>query len=118
MNKNTKQEKNIVDAHKQALILSGQISDFQLKNLKTWPFLLFDDIDKIEIEYDFTKKQADDTNTNICAGEIIFNLIFKDSFKVKKDTKYIGLQNLRLWTKFLLWKDTKVIIKRNGKIWI
>ena len=112
-------DNTIVEEHRKMLVLSWELSDFQLKNLKTWPFLLFDNIDKVEISYDFTKtiQENDEEVEDLCAGKIEFNIIFNKNTKIKKEVKEKGLETLSLWTKFLFWNDTEVIIKRNGKIW-
>ena len=99
------EQEKMLEEHKKMLIMTGNLSDFQLNNLKTWPFIVFDDVSKVEIEYDFSEILKDDLGEaieGIGAGKVIFNL---SAAKVPTEEQ-IG--NLRTWTKFLFWKDTEV----------
>ena len=49
-----KKEKNVIDDHRQALMLSGNLSDWHLNNLKTWPRIVFDNVKDFTLVYDFT----------------------------------------------------------------
>lgn len=98
------QEKMLED-HKKMLIMTGNLSDFQLENLKTWPFIVFDNVSKVEIEYDFSevlKNDLGEDTEGIGAGKVTFNL---SADKVPKEDQ---IEKLRNWTKFLFWKDTEV----------
>ena len=110
-------EENIINAHRQALIISGSLSDFQLKNLKTWPFLLLNDLAKLKIKYDFNSNDPEATNAQLSAGTVTFD--FKFSKQVDRNSEQIisRLETLTMWTKFLFWKDTEVIFKKGGKKW-
>lgn len=104
-NKQINKESEMLEEHKRMLIMTGKLSDFQLENLKKWPFIVFDSVDKVEIEYDFseTKKDSDsDEVYGICAGKVVFNL------EATEPPKKNQIDTLKQWTKFLFWKDTKV----------
>jgi len=105
-NQKNKQEL-MLDDHKKMLIMTGKISDFQLKNLKTWPFILFDKVDKVELEYDFSEMVSDGSEAlteSIGAGKIAYNIKL-DSVPSKEN-----IETLKNWTKFLFWNDTLVEI--------
>jgi hypothetical protein len=114
--KNTEQETTVVDDHKKMLIMTGNLSDFQLDNLKKWPFILFDqELEKVEINYDFTKLIAE--KEELSPGRVSFNFTFKKNTKLSRDETKKKLELLTLWTRFLFWKETKVEFQRAGKKW-
>ena len=85
--------------------MTGNLSDFQLTNLKTWPFIVFDDVEKVEVNYDFSQIVKDERGeevSGIGAGKVVFNLSTKQIPKPEQ------IDKLKEWTKFLFWKDTKV----------
>lgn len=119
----SKEENDLVAKHRQATLLSGNISDFQITNLKTWPFILFGDhgLERVELQYDFTKSPEGYENEEeaiLNAGDITFDLYFKESPKLTKEDRDSKIKHLNLWTKFLFWNDTQVKVHRNGKKWV
>ena len=97
------------------VILTGNLSDFQLENLKKWPFLLFKDLDTVEITYDFTKLVAE--QEELSPGTIQFNFKFKKDISLDREHTRKQLDTLTLWTKFLFWKETEVKFLNSGKKW-
>jgi hypothetical protein len=104
----------IVDDHRNMLQVSKKISVFQENNLKSWAFLFFDNVDKVDISWDFFKKND---NKDFYAGKVTFNIKLKKGYKVDLEKAKIGLEQLDACTKFLFWKETKVVIKKSGKVW-
>jgi hypothetical protein len=111
----TKDESSIIEDHKKMVIMTGSLSDFQLQNLKTWPFLLFDGLETVEITYDFTKLVAE--QSELSPGTIQFNFNFKGELEPEKDLAKKQLETLSLWTRFMFWKETKVNFLKSGKKW-
>lgn len=106
-------DNNIIEEHKKMLIISGNLSDFQLENLKKWGFILFDGLKSVTINYDFSSDKA---NQIISEGTVEFDFIFdKDTVIENKDKK---IEQLTTWTRFLFWVETKVVVKKNGEIWV
>ena len=70
-----KQTESIIEDHKKMVIMTGSLSDFQLNNLKTWPFLLFDELETAEITYDFTKLVGE--QSELSPGTVQFNFIWR-----------------------------------------
>lgn len=107
----------ILNEHRQMLLFSGNISDFQLTNLKNWPYIVFgDELDKVEIHYDFKLAQPDEEKvTDITAGTVSFDLYFKNNERPSDIETQI--QYLEIWTKYLFWQDTNVSFKVEGKEW-
>ena len=117
--KTVSEQEQTIASHRQALLISGNLSDFQLKNLKTWPFLLFYNLETVSIEYDFSNDSAtDNTMNSLCAGKVTFDFKFnKRTYRTSKETVE-ALNNLTNWTKFIFWNDSEVSFKTNGKMWI
>jgi len=94
-----------LEEHKQIVIMTGNISDFQLKNLKTWPFILFDDVETVTIDYNFTetvKNEDGENSEGIGAGKVKF------SIKSKAEPTEKAIETIKNWTKVLFWNDTVV----------
>jgi hypothetical protein len=104
-------QKTILDDHRNMLMVSKKISDFQETNLKNWPLIVFNDVDSVKIDYNFVRKNE------FFAGIITFDLSFKDNKIPDEETKKIAITNLYQWTTLLFWTDTKINFKLNGKKW-
>lgn len=102
---------NIVDEHRKMIIMTGNISDFQIKNLKSWPFIVFGpELKSVEIDYEFTKGGE---NGELYPGKVNFDFNFTSDPEDPNNS--IGL--LTHWTRFLFWQDTTVTFTRKGKPW-
>jgi hypothetical protein len=102
-----------IEEHKQMLILSGNLSDFQLENLRQWGRLLFNNVKAVTVNYDFSSNKP---NQLVSAGTVEFDFTFdKDEVIENKDKK---LEELTNWVRFLFWSDTKIMVKKNGEIWV
>ena len=97
-----------LDDHRKMLTLSKQLSSFQLENLKGWPFVVFPDIKKSEVEYSFI-----DNEEMFYAGEVIFKVELDSELNKEEILKRSTF--LSDWTKVLFWTDTKVEVHVNGK---
>lgn len=113
-----------IEEHRKMVTLSGNLSDFQLTNLKTWPFIVFgEDLDKVEINYNF-KSDSDQKDTDsgynvdsLCAGKVSYNFYFNNEPSLSKEELQGRFDHLTLWTKFLFWKDTEVQFQKEGEEW-
>ena len=124
-------EEKVIEEHRKMIILTGNISDFQLNNLKKWPFIVFNDtLNSVSISYNFIKdnsnsseltsdiKELGTNQLQVYSGQVEFH--FKlDEEKLSKmsDIKYRLIQ-LSNWVKYLFWLDTEVIFIKNGELWI
>lgn len=115
----TSEHDNAVEEHRKMVLMSGKISEFQLENLKKWPFITFGrNLDKIEIEYDFTtSKDEKSESMEVCAGYVTYNFHFNENFNMSRDDILARLSSLTVWVKYLFWKDTEVKFKKEGKSW-
>ena len=109
------QPKNtIVDDHRNLLQVSKHISEFQEKNLKSWSFIFFDNVDEVKVSWDFIRKNKSE---DFFAGKVTFDIKFKKGAEITPEKAQLGIDRLEASTKFLFWSETKVIIKKNGKKW-
>lgn len=96
-----------IQQHRQALLLSGNLSNFHLTNLKSWPYILFDadSFKEVRVDYSFV-----DDDKKITNGQVIYDFVgCNDSFDRKK------LEVLEGWVRVLFWSDTEVVFKKDGK---
>lgn len=107
-------ENNVVDDHRNMLALSKNISGFQEQNLKSWAFIFFDNVDKVEVKWNFFKNNK---SKDFYAGKVVFDIKFKKGIEIDLEKAQVGLDRLEASTKFLFWSETKVTIKKSGKIW-
>jgi hypothetical protein len=102
--------KDLIDAHKHAMLMSGKLSDFQIENLKKWPFIYLDNVDTVSINYNFTK------NGSIYPGTISFDFKFKENTDIDKQKE--NLKYLEVCVKALFFQDTDVQFLLNGSGWL
>jgi len=109
----------LIDKHKTTLLLTGELSDFQLTNLKAWPMILFDGLEQVTINYDFKLDENSEKENalGLCAGIISYDFEFSPNARITKKQKEQKLTQLTFWTRFLFWNDTEVVFKRRGRKW-
>jgi hypothetical protein len=83
-------EKEIKDTIKkmaQFSISTNQINEIQEKNLKMYPFIFFNGVKSVKIEYDLTNHSKVDYDTNPKTMEIVykFDKPITENFKIKYD---------------------------------
>lgn len=112
----------LVDDHRKMVALTGNLSDFQLENLKKWPFVVFNNLSKVTVDYNFTSnnekdKKDSEERDDLCAGQVTFNFHFSGDHQLSKEELQKRLEHLTLWTKFMFWKDTEVKFQVEGTKW-
>lgn len=113
-NDSKQKEQNIIDDHRNMLMVSKKISNFQETNLKSWAFVFFENVEKSEVSWNFIKDNEDE---EFYAGKVVFNIVFQKGTKVDSKIAQTGIDRLIASTKLLFWKETEVEVKRNGKKW-
>lgn len=99
---------NIIDSHRNMLMVSKNLSDFQLENLRQWPLVFFNGVEQVRVDYSFI-----DVEDNFFAGNITFDLKIPNP----EQDLTVPIAYLDAATKLMFWSDTHVIIKVNGEIW-
>lgn len=100
--------KTQLDDHRNMLTISKQLSSFQLENLKGWPFVVFPNVKKNEIDYNFI-----DDQDMFYAGKVVFKVEIEQPMdKEEIERRSVFLSD---WTRVLFWTDTKVEVFVNGE---
>lgn len=107
-----KSQENLVDEHRRMVVMTGNISEFQIENLKKWPFLAFQEsLEEVKVDYNFIRGSEDEGD--LFAGKVNFD--FK--FKSEPENVEQALAFLSHCTKYLFWEDTEVSFTKEGKKW-
>lgn len=104
---------NKVDDHRNMVMVSKCISEFQENNLKTWGHIVFNDVETVKIDYDF----VDGKREEFYAGKVSFDFTFREGKEPDEDRKKHAFKNLTNWCQVLFWADTEVSFKKKGKKW-
>ena len=113
----------MMEDHRKMVITTGNLSIFQLNNLKMFPRVIFNDIiiTRTRINYDFeesTTNEEGNVEKRIYEGKVIYDLYFdEEPFYLENDLNK-RLKDLEQWVKHLFWQDTEVEILKEGKKWI
>lgn len=111
---NQPNQQSVVDDHRNMLQISKNVSKFQEDNMKSWVFIFFENVEKVEVSWNFFRKNK---SQDLYAGKVTYDIYFQKGFEVDLDKARRGLDILEACTKFLFWKETLVTIKKNGKKW-
>ena len=111
----------------QLSITTNQINEIQQKNLKMYPFVFFNGVSSVSIEYDLTNESNVNYDTNPKTMEIVykFDKPIVDNFKVSYDLQIDESQdNSHIEKRFdaleksiatLFWNGIPLEVKFNGK---
>lgn len=111
----------------QLSITTNQINEIQQKNLKMYPFVFFNGVKSVSIEYDLTNQSKVNYDTDPKTMEIVykFDKPIVDNFKVLYDLKIDETQdNPHMEKRFdaleksiatLFWNGIPIEVKFNGK---
>jgi len=103
--------------HRKMLILSGNLSNFHTENLRMFPQVVFNNIDKFSVDFNFYRyNEAGDRE--VCAGRVSYDISFKESPETSEDELKKRGEALKFFVRSLFWQDTKVTITREGSEWI
>lgn len=89
----------------QLALLSGRITDFHVTNLKTYGFVFFNGVEKIELDYDLTVGDKSIVTYKLNIDDKLFNDKLEKRF-----------QALETATRNLFWKDLRVRVYVNNKL--
>ena len=112
-----KDNAEIISEHRKMLILSGNLSSFHMENLTNFPHIVFNELEKFELEYNFYKFN-ESGERQVFAGHITYNVDFKEGIEADEDELRKRAEALKFFVKSLFWEDTEVSIKRGGSEWM
>lgn len=101
----------IVEDMRKLTMLTGQLSSVHEETLYTWPLILFDNIENIEIKYDLTKEYTQEAGE----GYVIYKLDILPENIPGDDLFYRRCEMLADWVRNMLWNDIKVEIETKTK---
>jgi len=98
-------QNSILDDHRNMLMFSKNLSQFQINNLQHWPTIFFDSPVEAKVEWNFIDGDM------FCAGKVSFFIKTENTHLLEKRIDYlIGA------TKALFWADTSVFITINDSV--
>jgi len=102
-NVNESVEKIIEDMRKLTM-LTGQLSVVHEETLYTWPLILFDNVQNVEIKYDISK----DYTQEVGEGYVIYNIDISDDTNYTEEQFAKKSEILTGWVRNMLWNNIKV----------
>lgn len=97
----------IIDDHRNMLMFSKNLSQFQINNMNGWVHVFFTNVEKADVSWNFI-----DGEGLFCSGSVNYDLTLGENEETN-----IACNYLILATKTLFWEQTEVIIKINGELW-
>lgn len=95
-------------------VLSNKISDVQLTNLKNYPFIAFDAIKEVRIEYDFSHQKTVKDEPVIHNPLVSYYLTLDES--KNQEALNLRFEAIEKWVRNIFWKEVLVEIYFNDKI--
>lgn len=96
----------ILEDMRKITMLTGEISSVHEESLQKWPYIIFNNIQNVEIKYDLTKEYTQETGE----GYVIYSLEIAPEH-VPKEEEFVKLcKILTSWVRDMLWDDIKVDI--------
>lgn len=98
-------QKAILTELAQLTMLTGRISDIHYKNMRNFPFVFFNGVKKVEIEYDIATNKEDRSSVTY---KIDLDLATNDFM----DKRFQALENS---IRTLFWKEVVIEVLLNGE---
>lgn len=97
----------VIDDHRNMLMFSKQLSQFQINNMNGWVHVFFTNVEKADVSWSFI-----DSEGLFYSGVVTYNLSLGENEDLN-----IACNYLILATKMLFWEQTEVVININGELW-
>lgn len=103
----------------QLSVLSRRISEIQIKNLQHYPFVFFNNVKSVKIDYDLEYIERDETSPTK-EKPVLFHSLVKYDLELDESKNQENL-NKRIFcleeaVRILFWKDMKLQVALNGKM--
>jgi hypothetical protein len=89
----------------QLTMLTGRISEVHQKNMQNFPFIFFNGVTKVEIDYAIATQREDEST-------IRYSLELDINHNDFLDKRFKALENS---VRTLFWKDVKIVVSFNGE---
>jgi hypothetical protein len=104
--------KEILDDMRKITILTGEISKIHEQSLKKWPYIVFDNLKDVEINYDLTKNRYQDSGANLVEFYLFMPKEFENTALIENFTE--RCEALKEWVVDMFWSDIETRIYVNG----
>lgn len=94
-------------------MLSGRVSEVQLKNLKYYPLVYFDDVTEVKIDYDLMPDKSMGDEPTKCNSLISYYLTLDETKNIELDKRFLALEKS---VRYLFWSDVQLEVYFNKKI--
>lgn len=94
----------IVEDMRKLTMLTGQLSSIHEETLYTWPLILLDNVQNVEIKYDISK----DYTQEVGEGYIIYSVDISEDTKYTEEEFAKRGEILTGWVRDMLWNNIKV----------
>jgi hypothetical protein len=103
--------KEALDDMRKITIMTGTLSEVHVKNMNMYPFVFFDNVKSVRIEYDIDVKSSENSQSN--NSYVVYHLKTKGGKKsiTNLDKRLEALKNS---ISTLLWSGIKVSVYLNG----
>lgn len=95
-------------------VLTNKINDVQLLNLKNYPFIAFDGVKEVKIEYDFSYQKTV-KDEPVMHNPLVQYYLTLDEAR-NQEALSLRFEAVEKWVRNLFWKDVLVEIYFNDKI--
>lgn len=100
---------SILEDMRKITMLTGEISSVHQKSLMKWPYIVFDNVESVEINYDLSKSTFETQNQNL----VEFHVFTSDQNIQDLDKK---CETLNMWVKDMFWNETHTKVYINKSI--
>ena len=97
----------ILEDMRRLTMLTGQLSSVHEESIYSWPLILFDNVENIEIKYDLTK----DYTQEVGEGYMIYKLDIAPENTPGEDLFNRRCEMLSDWVRYMLWNNIKVDVE-------
>lgn len=104
-----KNAQNILEDMRKITILTGEISSIHEKSLSTWPYIVLDNVQNVEIKYDLSKATYENVGYNLI--DFFVTLSDQDVSDLEK-----RCETLKKWTQEMLWSEIEINVHINNTL--
>ena len=101
----------------QLTVFSNRISEQQEKNLKMWPFVYFENVMTVNVDYDLGHGVNDEKKEINHNSKVSYHLLMSDGYeeanKEQLDKRFLAIETS---VRQLFWKDVRVQVFFNRKL--
>lgn len=103
----------MLDDMRKITMLTGEISSVHQESLQKWPYIVFDDVEGVEVKYDLTKTTMKSAGQNL----VEFFITMPKGYEKKGVIENFDARcrNLVSWVWQMFWVDIKVMVFINGE---